>query len=294
MQMSEGPTYHLLEGYDPVWLEYVREGVERARSYWGSYGPTHVWILGREQGTQIRAAARRAFIEEYCAWRTRTSTRTVRECRAHAERQFFDVIDRDEAQAYLSGVRDTQPHMAELIFINVHKWYFRRDSIPDPVLRGIHEYTHVFQQSVGAMPTWMVEGCAVFAEAWLPWLDGRRSPEVVMGRLMQRARSIAATGLSIADMEEIETAPKEVANYHRQLAYDAGAWATAFMIHESPTQSVASLRDAFYPRVAKIGWQAALCEYVGMQDKAEFYRAFDAFMKQPLQAQLRLLEQLKN
>ena len=291
--MAEGPTYHLLQGYDPIWLQHVRAGIEQARSYWGTYGPTHVWVAGREAGSQVSAAAKHAFLKEYCAWRTQTSTRTVDECWPHAERQFFDVIERDEPEAYLSGIRDTDPHKAELIFINVHKWYFARDAIPDPVLRGIHEYTHVFQQSVGAIPTWMSEGGAVFAEAWLPSLEGQRSPEIVMRRVMQHARQIAAPDLSIADMEEIETAPSEGAKYHRELAYDAGSWAIAFMIHSSPTKSVATLRDVFYPLVRKIGWESALCEYVGMESKAAFYAAFDAFMDQPIPEQLSLLRALR-
>ena len=291
--MQEGPTYHLLAGYDPVWLDYVKEGVERARSYWGSYGPTHVWILGCENGDEVNEDAKSAFIEEYCAWRTATSSRTIEECRPHAQERFFDVIKKGEAEAYLSGIRDTDPHKAELIFINVHKWYYPRDPIPDPVLRGIHEYTHVFQQSVGAIPTWMAEGGAVFMEVWLPHLDGKRKPDFFMRRLMGRARRIKDPSLTIADMEEIEAAPKNVAKYHRELAYDSGAWATAFMIHQSPTKGVATLRDDFYPLVAKRGWEDALCSYVGVRNKEEFYRSFEAFMDLSIKQQLALLNELK-
>jgi len=291
--MAEGPTYHLLTGYDPVWLRYVQQGVERARAYWGSYGPAHVWIAGCEQGSQINADAKRAFLDEYCTWRTASSPRTKRECWPHAEERFFEVIGRDEAEAYLSLIRDSDPHMAELIFINVHKWHFGHDAVPDPVLRGIHEYTHVFQQAMGPIPTWMAEGGAVFAEAWLPGLDGQRKPEVAMQRAMQQARRSLSSGLSIADMEEIETAPEEVARFHRELAYDAGAWATALMVYKSPTKSVATLRDVFYPLVQEIGWEAALCKYVDIRNKAAFYAEFATFMAQPTQTHLSVLRALK-
>lgn len=290
--MEEGPTYHLLEGYDPIWLEYVKQGVERSRAYWGSYGPTHVWVLGREDGSKINAQAKKTFIKEYCDWRTAGSHRTITECYPHAERQFFDVIQRGEPEAYLSEVRDTNPHMAELIFINVHQWYFPDDSIPDPVLRGIHEYTHVFQQSIGEIPTWMAEGGAVFIEAWLPRLDGQRDPKLVMRWIMERAHKIENPKLTIADMEEIETATKEAAEYYMELAYDSGAWATVFMIHKSAQRSVASLRDEFYPLVAEIGWEAALCRYVGMKNKTEFYEAFEVFMDLPIAEQLQHLDEL--
>ena len=76
--MEEGPTYHLLEGYDRIWLERVREGVEASRSYWGSYGPVHVWILGCEDGDSIRPAVQTAFIEEYCEVCPRATPHTRR------------------------------------------------------------------------------------------------------------------------------------------------------------------------------------------------------------------------
>ena len=291
--MDEGPTYHLLAGYDPVWLQYVKQGVERSRAYWGTYGPTHVWVLGQEDGDEISEEARRAFLEEYCAWRTQDSTRTMEECREHMQDRFFGVLDRGDSEAYLSGVTDTDPHKAELIFINIHKWGFAAEALPDAVLRGIHEYTHVFQLSVGKLPTWVLEGGAVFAEAWLPQLDGRRDSQRVMQQVMRSARSVKDPDLSIADMEEIESAPEEVAEYYRELAYDAGAWAMVFMVSESPTQSVATLRDDFYPLARKIGWEAALCRYVGMQSKAEFYDAFAAFLNLSLQEQLQVLAQLE-
>ena len=291
--MDEGPTYHLLAGYDPVWLQHVKEGVERSRAYWGTYGPVHVWVLGQEDGDEITDEAKRAFLDEYCAWRIQDSARTMEECREHMRERFFGVLERGESEAYLSGVTDTNPHKAELIFINVHKWNFEGDAIPDPVLRGIHEYTHVFQLSVGKLPTWVLEGGAVFAEAWLPQLDGRRDSQRAMRHVMRSARSVKDPNLSIADMEDIESASEEVAAYYRELAYDAGAWAMVFMVSESPTQSVATLRDEFYPLARKIGWEAALCRYVGMQSKAEFYGAFAAFLNRPLQEQLQLLAQLE-
>jgi len=291
--MEEGPTYHLLEGYDRIWLERVREGVEASRSYWGSYGPVHVWILGCEDGDSIRPAVQTAFIEEYCECRTASGDRTFSECLSHAKERYFGVVERGEAEAYLSYVRETDPPMAELVFINVHNWFFEEDSIPDPVLRGIHEYTHVFQSSFPVTPTWMMEGGAVFAEAWLPYQSGMRGMERAMERCMESAHRALEDGRSIAEMEEIETAPRKIAKYHRELAYDAGAWATALMIHESKTQSVSSLRDEFYPSVTTLGWEAALSEYVGMESKEEFYEAFAAFMELSIGEQLQLLEGLK-
>lgn len=290
---SSGPTYHVIDGYDPIWLTYIQEGVERARTYWGSYGPAHVWVVGQEDGSPISEDAKQQFIDEYCTWRTASSERTVSECLPYARERFIEVMEQGEPEAYLSDVRDTQQRMAELIFINVHEWFYEEDAIPDPVLRGIHEYTHVFQQSVGHMPTWMVEGGAVFTEAWLPKIDGRRDPKRVMGWIMERAQRMRHAGFTIADMEEIETAPEEVSQYYMELAYDSGGWATVFMIHQSPTQSASSLKNEFYPLVKELGWEAALAQYVGMKSKDEFYEAFEVFMELPIQKQLLTLDAIK-
>ena len=105
------------------------------------------------------------------------------------------------------------------------------------MLRGIHEYTHVFQKGFATMPTWMMEGGAVFSEGWLPWIAGRCDYDFMatrMDRLMDRALTIDDPDLSIADMEDIDTAPANVRKHYRELAYDSGAWAVAFLIHQSP------------------------------------------------------------
>ncbi|MDG2292488.1 MAG: hypothetical protein P8L37_07500, partial [Phycisphaerales bacterium] len=291
--MDDGPVFHTLEGYDPKWTALIREGVELAQDYWGTYGPVHVWVVGLEEGDAINPKTRQAFIEEYCTWRTATTYRSMAECHPHANQQFIDVAESGEAQAYLSGVPEATPPKAELIFINVHEWFFEGDPIPDPVLRGIHEYTHVYQLAVGHMPTWMMEGGAVFAESWLPSLDGRRPPEVNMEQIMERVQRTSDPNLTIADMENIDTASEAAAEYYLQLAYDSGAWAIAFIVHQSPTQSVSALRDQFFPLVTELGWETALSQYVGMKDKAEFYDAFDVFMDAPRAEQLKLLSELK-
>lgn len=291
--METGPVYHVIAGYDPKWAELVREGVERARDYWGSYGPTHVWIAGTDEGATLDEITVQAWLDEYCTWRTEGTDIPFEFCLEHAREMFIDVVERGEPEAYLSESRETELRMAELVFINVQKWYFPEDVIPDPVLRGIHEYTHVFQLSVGPMPTWMMEGGAVFAESWLPAIDGQRDVKFNMERILERAKRMGDPNLTIADMESIETAPPHVAEHHMDLAYDSGAWATAFMVHRSPTRSVSDLRDRFYPLVAEIGWEAALPRYLDMRDTQEFYDAFDVFMSLPADRQVAILDELE-
>jgi hypothetical protein len=69
--------------------------------------------------------------------------------------------------------------------------------------------------------------------------------------------------------------------------------AMIFMIHTSPTQSVTSLRDEFYPLVTELGWEAALSKYVGMQSEEEFYEAFELFMDTSEEERLVRFDELK-
>ena len=111
---------------------------------------------------------------------------------------------------------------------------------------------------------------------------------------MESACRVTDPSMSIADMENVDSAPGEAVKFYRELAYDRGAWAVAFMIHASPTRRVSALRDEFYPSVTELGWEAALSRFVGMQDKQEFYAAFESFMGWPLEEQLTLLDDLKD
>ena len=110
---------------------------------------------------------------------------------------------------------------------------------------------------------------------------------------MASAQQIRDSDLTLADIEEIEIASDEAKDKARELAYDAGAWAMVFLVSKSPTQSVAGLRDQFFPLVRELGWEAALNQSSGLPSTQAFYEAFEAFMKQPPQEQRRLLESLK-
>ena len=290
------PIYHLLPGYDSQWQEQVREGIEMARRYWGGYGPVRVWVIGTEDTGPIPEVAKNAFIEEYCGWRTAGIDVTADECRGQVEVRFIDVAERGEPQAYLSWVDDFEQPEAELVFINVDRWYFRGDPIPDPVLRGIHEYTHVFQMAFGPMPTWMMEGGAVFSEAWIPWIQGRCDFDFFstrMRHLLDGIQKMDGTGLSIADIEDIDTASPSARKHHRELAYDAGAWAFVFLIHRSSSRSVSGLREVFFPLIKTHGWEKALDLHLDINGKEDFYLAFEDFMEASLEMKLEALREIE-
>ena len=90
----------------------------------------------------------------------RSSTGTVGEPRprsgrstrvAHARAQFIELSVVNPRRTSRWCVNESPwPN-----FINVQDWHFEDDPLPDPILRGIHEY--VFQQSLVGR-TWMMEG----------------------------------------------------------------------------------------------------------------------------------------
>ena len=294
--MEEAPVYHELDGYDPRWRAHVEDGVELARAFWGSYGPVHVWVAGREEHAEPTDDAKEAFLTEYCRLSTSVTDRLHAECHCHASERFLDVVERGDAEAYLSWAEELEQPTAELVFLNVHRWFFEEDPVPDPVLRGVHEYTHVFQKAFAHMPIWLMEGCAVFAEAWIPWTAQRCDEAFVtarMDRSMREARRATKAGLTIADMEGLDSAPLEAHRFYRELAYDAGAWGTVLLVHLSPSKSVSALRDEFFPMVDELGWERALCRYLGIENKYWFYEAFDAFMEGTAEQQHHALRELR-
>jgi hypothetical protein len=291
--VTEPPHYLILPSYDSIWVERVRAGIDEARAYFGEFGPVRVYVLGVEGGDVVDPSEREAFIEAFCACRHAETRAEIPDCRKHEGARLFEVAESGEAEAYLSMVDYTEPPIAELVFINVQNWFVPEDPVPDPTLRGIHEYTHVYQSAFGPTPTWMMEGAAMFFEVYLPWRRGARDPYGVMAGCMEKAQRMTQLGLSIECMEEIETAPEGVRDHHRELAYDAGAWAVAFLIHQSRSRSVSSLRDDFYPSVDELGWEAAIARYVGVESVSDFYAAFESFLELPLEEQLTLLDRLE-
>jgi hypothetical protein len=144
------------------------------------------------------------------------------------------------------------------------------------------------------MPTWMMEGGAMFFENWIPQLVNRGDWKLRMRQMMRESKfKLQDLKYTIADMEEIESASEELKEYYQTLAYHSGAWAIAFIILQSPTQNVAVFRDEFYPLVTELGWEAAVAQYSGMDSKEDFYRAFDAFSNLSTNAQMESISTIK-
>ncbi len=282
------PVYVRNQRDKSKWPGMVREGVDAGREYFGNYGPVFVYILGHEDKRLSSEAFHRRLVAEYCKHRGAGVKKRREECRDGPGAELIKKAISGRGDAYLSFVGDTDPPLAELVFINPHQ--FR-----DPYLytRGIHEYTHVFQRAFPSTPTWMTEGGAEFFACYLGEKKGWAKLRRDMAKFMKNAQRAKDAKLGIKDMEDVDEVSPAVKKYYRHLAYDAGAWAFALMIHKSKSRSIAEVPKKFYPLVAKVGWQRALAQYAQVDNKQAFYRAFDAFLKLPLDEQLKMLEGLK-
>jgi hypothetical protein len=283
------PTYVRNEKDDSKWPGIVRDGIDAAREYFGNYGPVYVYILGHKDKALNSEDFHRELVASYCRHRCGGARRKLRSCKDGPGTELVKKALSGRGDAYLSFVDATDPPIAELVFINPHE--FR-----DPYLytRGIHEYTHVFQRSFPTTPTWMTEGGAEFFAAYLGEKHGWEKLRDSMKEFMKNVHRVEDPARGIEDMEDVDKAPPGVKKYYRHLAYDAGAWAFAFMIHKSKGRSIADTRKILYPLVAKHGWESALVEFAQVDDKKTFYRAFRDFLKTPLEAQLKMLETLED
>ena len=114
----------------------------------------------------------------------------------------------------------------------------------------------MFQRSFPRTPTWMMEGGAEFFAFYLRGKRGWAHFKDRMIRSVEFVHKVEDSELGIRDMEDIDRVEPGVRKYYRHLAYDAGAWAFAFMVHKSSSQSVNDVRTKFYPSVSRNGWEA--------------------------------------
>lgn len=288
--LKEPPEYVVLEGYPDEYRQAIAAGIDTARTYFGNYGPIRIYILGQTDGVVGTRAARQAFVDEYCRLRLENAPDGFQDnCYEGPGQRLIDVATAGGQEAYQSIVVFTDPPYSELVFINADAW-----GTSDMPLRGIHEYTHVFQMVYPEAPGWLMEGGAVFFEAWLGGKHGWVNFNQAMRRSMESAQEGRSRDRGLSDMEYTKDLPEEMEPFHRNIAYDMGVWAVTYIISRSDSGSIASYRDVFYPLLREHGWKKAVATYTGTKDLADFYQQFEEFLAQPLDEQMKLLETIKD
>ena len=288
--IKEPPTYVRNENYDKKWFQTVKTGIDKTRDYLGNYGPVQVYVIGQQKDELADPQAGQLVIEAFCRRRSGGSKQRASDCLKRSGASLLERARKGSTEAYLSYVDYAGPPFAELVFINPHGFPF-----PYLYTRGIHEYTHVFQRAFPNTPTWMTEGGAEFLAFYLgdqyDWIDFEQS----MNQSMRMVQSVGdkATMKDFEDVEKLEMERPELKKYYRHLAYDAGVWAVAWVIHRSKDRSVKSYPKEFYPLLGQLGWEQALVKYARVSDASQFYDDFGKFLQQPIGHQMKMLTELK-
>ena len=239
------PEYVRNENYPEKWFRVLRKGINTTREYLGNYGPLCVYIIGQEKDELKSDAVADRIIEAYCRNRHGEAEDRVQDCLRRKGGSLVERARDGSTEAYLSYVDFLDKPLAELVFINPH-------GFPMPYLhtRGIHEYAHVFQRAHARTPTWLTEGGAEFLAFYLgdkhDWIDFEKSMEGSM-RMARKVKKGEASLIDFEDVGKIEKERPHLKKYYRHLAYDAGAWAVALLIHRSESRSVKQFMTSSIP-----------------------------------------------
>ncbi len=289
----------------------VKKAIEKtlaaAVSTWGSSGRLEYWVLGTDQKAALKLHAK------FCERRVSRGHMSERDCLA-------DRLDKDHgflmyqsigAKALKSGQpRGSAGHNGGA------QWGFHNmtSSLPlgfagklgiageDEQVTILHEYWHSVQNSFIQTreherrrklmgPVWFIEGSAVAmaeitaARLWSTgklrrWKNGRHEWPSLKERMINKMKTIQSK------RKECPTAlPDSYDAPCRELAYEGGAWAIAYLLHRD---GLDVLRKKFHPNVERLGWETAFKETFG-QSSASFASEFEKFLDRPLDEQVRIL-----
>ena len=285
----------------------VKDTLAVAVDTWGSSGRFEYWVLGTDRAAAVELAS------AFCARRVARGHMTRRDCLNDSQNKDHGFLSYQEigAQALASGMpRGSAGHNGGA------QWGFHRMTSSLPLgfagvlnIAGegeqvtiLHEYWHSMQNAFIQTPdhkkrrslmgpVWFIEGSAVaMAEinASRLWASGKlpkwnnashpwRSLEQRMTnkmKLVQEKREMCTTLL-----------PDSYDSECRQLAYDSGGWAIAYLMNKFG-QDV--LLKSFHPNVEKLGWEACFKKTFG-QSSAEFVNEFEKFVDLPRSEHVKVL-----
>jgi hypothetical protein len=309
----EPPLVHAAADLSPAVERGVRESLASAARAWGAVGPLEYWIVGTDE------AALEELVASYCARRQVRGDWTEGPCTDEALARGHDHNFRSYLEVGAEALRRGQPQ-SSMGWNGRREWSVHLYTSSRPFgfegLLGVsaaeeqktvfHEYFHAVQNAAihsrdheereALMgPVWFVEGGAEFmaertvrralASGDLAPLPGGNLPplQTVFARRMEAARDLldrTSPGARIGELGYDHVAASA--------AYDLGAWAVALLLHGAGDDAL--LTD-FYPRLDALGWDGAFEATFG-RSAASFEEEFARFLRQPLDAQLKVVPDL--
>ncbi len=286
----------------------VVDTLAAASDIWGSSGRLEYWVLGTDRDAALQLGIK------FCERRVARGQMTRRDCLADNDNRDHGFLMYQEigAKALATGMPSgSAGHNGGA------EWGFHRmtSSLPlgfagvlniageDEQVTIFHEYWHSLQNSFIQTkdhrtrqelmgPVWFVEGSAVamaeFTTAKLrdtgklpswnnasyhwPTLERRMTDKM---KLIQSKRKTCPTAL-----------PNSYDDDCRQLAYEGGAWAIAYLMKRKGRDV---LLKSFHPKVESLGWEAAFEKTFG-QSSREFKVEFETFLDLDIDEQVKVLK----
>ena len=308
---SWNPKIYQNDNYNQTRFEAVMLGINAAREVVGSMEPVSLFFFDKQERKSAYDEISRAF-----CWTLRRENTTKCE-EITNEGSPVGQAERGEPAAFNAdryyGNNDAEPqcpftprrrlqydvYIEEPVLVFVNIISDAANHLPYFATRGTHEYTHTFQSAYlpGMGPAWLAEGSAEFNayHAGANATDGTGWPVgdspitfhwsmvegslrgQIQGRWLKNAPSLKLQ--DIESMDEQRCSPQAY-EFSRELAYDGGAWATAYIVHLSGKSQLEFWRGDFWPSISRIGWKAAVANYAGLGSIHEFYDKFDKFIRQ--------------
>jgi len=267
-----------------------QRGLRYAIDYFGNYGPYYVYLLGPDSEQSVREI-----------YRQRAMTRVRLDSRfPTAEKQVEEFLERPnvvtEIKSVLAGKAEgglTWTQDPPILYEDVTTNAKGREKDPiENTWGALHEYHHVFQMahcdtrqertSEKNINSWMAEGMATYSSARfmenLGLIDFR-------DYMLELRKSGANIGRPSINEFLVTTRDWQLHNESyweqggaAQVYYMLGAWASAYLIHVQHIDEIVVLKD-WYHDIPRIGKSAAFRKHMGLS-LAEFYRKFDAFIRQ--------------
>ena len=172
----------------------------------------------------------------------------------------------------------------------------------DEQITILHEYWHSIQNAFIQTkdhkrrrelmgPVWFIEGSAVamaeinsarlWASGKLPkWRNSSHPWQTLQQRMTNKMAAVQQHRKACPTL-----LPPSYDGKCRQLAYDSGGWAIAYLMHQHGADV---LLKSFHPNVQKLGWEKCFRKTFG-QSSADFVTEFERFMDLPLGEQVKIL-----
>ncbi len=287
----------------------VRDTLAVGVDTWGSSGRLEYWVLGTDRTAAVELAA------VFCKRRVQRGQMRKQDCLNDSTNKDHGFLTYQEIGA--NALATGRPH-GSAGHNGGAEWGMHRMSSSLPLgfagvldiageqeqITILHEYWHSIQNSFIQSqdhrlrrkrmgPVWFVEGSAVAmaeitcSKLWksgkLPkWNNSSQPTQNLRKRMTNKMNAVQRK------RKDCQTLlPDSYDDSCRQLAYDSGGWAIAYLMNQFGEDV---LLKSFHPNVNRLGWEACFRKTFG-QSSADFADEFQIFMDLPLQEQIKILPQ---